>query len=52
MQVFRLYAEDASGLVVGATQAILETGAELRDMHIARPSLEDVFIHLTGRNLR
>ncbi|HEY6409872.1 MAG TPA: ABC transporter ATP-binding protein [Ktedonobacteraceae bacterium] len=52
IQVFRLYAEDAGGLVVGATQAILETGAELRDMHIARPSLEDVFIHLTGRNLR
>ncbi|GAC1663409.1 MAG: ATP-binding cassette domain-containing protein [Ktedonobacteraceae bacterium] len=52
MQNFRLYAEDASGLVVGAAQAILATGAELRDMHIARPSLEDVFIHLTGRNLR
>ncbi len=51
-QVFRVYAEDAGALVVGATQAIIETGAELRDMRIARPSLEDVFIYLTGRNLR
>lgn len=49
---FRLYAEDASTLVVGATQAILATGAELRDLHLARPSLEDVFIYLTGRQLR
>src|SRR5579859_1813528 len=52
VKVFRLYAEDASGLMIGATRAVLETGAELRDLHIARPSLEDVFIYLTGRNLR
>jgi ABC-2 type transport system ATP-binding protein len=52
VQIFRLYAEDASGLVVGATQAITEAGVELHDLHIARPSLEDVFIYLTGRNLR
>jgi ABC-2 type transport system ATP-binding protein len=52
VQIFRLYAEDAGGLVVGATQAITEAGVELRDLHIARPSLEDVFIYLTGRNLR
>jgi hypothetical protein len=25
---------------------------ELHDLHLARPSLEDVFIYLTGRNLR
>src|SRR5437588_3677648 len=52
MQIFRLYAEDAGSLVVNATHAIIDTGAEIRDMHIARPSLEDVFIYLTGRNLR
>lgn len=52
MQTFRLYAEDAGALVVGTSQAVLQTGAELRDLHIARPSLEDVFIYLTGRNLR
>jgi ABC-2 type transport system ATP-binding protein len=49
---FRIYAEDASALVAAANQAVLTTGAELRDLHVKRPSLEDVFIHLTGRNLR
>ncbi len=50
--LFRLYAEDAAALVVQATQATAEANVELRDLHIARPSLEDVFIYLTGRNLR
>ena len=50
--LFRLYAEDAGALVVNATQAVAEAGLELRDLHLARPSLEDVFIYLTGRNLR
>ena len=52
IQVFRLYAEDAGSLVIGATQAVMEAGAGIRDLHISRPSLEDVFIYLTGRNLR
>jgi ABC-2 type transport system ATP-binding protein len=52
IQVIRLYAEDAGSLVIAATQAVMEAGAEIRDLHIARPSLEDVFIYLTGRNLR
>lgn len=50
--VFRLYAEDAGGLIVAATQTIMAARAELYDLHLARPSLEDVFIYLTGRNLR
>jgi ABC-2 type transport system ATP-binding protein len=49
---FRIYAEDASTLVAAANQAVLAAGAELRDLHVKRPSLEDVFIYLTGRNLR
>ncbi len=49
---FRLYAEDASVLVASTNQAILAAGAELRDLHVKHPSLEDVFIYLTGRNLR
>jgi ABC-2 type transport system ATP-binding protein len=52
MNLFRLYAEDAGALVVQATQAVIDADVELRDLHIARPSLEDVFIYLTGRNLR
>lgn len=52
MEVFRLYAEDASSLMSHAIAAVTEAGGELRDLHAARPSLEDVFIYLTGRNLR
>ncbi len=50
--LFRLYSEEAGALAVQATQAVAEANAELRDLHLARPSLEDVFIYLTGRNLR
>jgi ABC-2 type transport system ATP-binding protein len=50
--LFRLYAENAGALVVQATQIVAEADMELRDLHLARPSLEDVFIYLTGRNLR
>jgi ABC-2 type transport system ATP-binding protein len=50
--LFRLYAENAGALVVQATQIVAEADVELRDLHLARPNLEDVFIYLTGRNLR
>lgn len=50
--IFRLYAEDAPALISRAIPVVGEWDAELRDLHLARPSLEDVFIYLTGRNLR
>jgi ABC-2 type transport system ATP-binding protein len=37
------------GPIVGAAQA---AGFELRDVHIAEPSLETLFLHHTGRSLR
>jgi len=51
--LYRVWAggEDASTLLGGAARAVL-AGAELRDLRLARPTLEDVFIHLTGRALR
>ncbi|MBX5457035.1 MAG: ATP-binding cassette domain-containing protein [Thermogemmatispora sp.] len=49
---FRLYGEEAGELAVEAMRIVSASGAELRDLHVARPSLEDVFIFLTGRNLR
>jgi ABC-2 type transport system ATP-binding protein len=49
---FNVHAPDAGGVVAGANEVILNAGARLRDLHIRRPSLEDVFIHLTGRDLR
>jgi ABC-2 type transport system ATP-binding protein len=50
---YRLYAsEDAGALLASAAQAVVQEHAELVDLRFARPSLEDVFIFLTGRNLR
>ncbi|WP_376796721.1 ABC transporter ATP-binding protein [Thermogemmatispora sp.] len=51
-RTFRLYGEEAGELAAEAMRIVSTRGAELRDLHVARPSLEDVFIHLTGRNLR
>jgi len=51
--VFRLYASaDASTLLASAAQAVIQEQGELLDLRFTRPSLEDVFIYLTGRNLR
>lgn len=52
--VYRLYAagEDPGVLLAGAAQAVIREQADLLDLRLARPSLEDVFIHLTGSNLR
>ncbi len=33
-------------------QAILARGVEFRDLHLAKPNLETVFLNLTGRRLR
>jgi ABC-2 type transport system ATP-binding protein len=52
MVTFCLYAEAAGSLVGPSAQAVLASGAEVRDLHVKRPSLEDVFIYLTGRQLR
>jgi ABC-2 type transport system ATP-binding protein len=50
---FRIYAsEDAGALLANATQVVLQEQGELLDLHLARPSLEDVFIYLTGKGLR
>jgi ABC-2 type transport system ATP-binding protein len=50
---FRLYSDaEASTLLASATQAVMQEQAELLDLRFAQPSLEDVFIYLTGRNLR
>ncbi len=49
----RLYCSvDAAGLVAPVVQVLLDHGAAVTDIGVGRPSLEDVFIHLTGRELR
>ncbi len=51
--VLRVYAADGAGGLIGAiAQAAADSGAELTDLKSGEVSLEDVFIHLTGRALR
>ncbi|HWM00916.1 MAG TPA: ABC transporter ATP-binding protein [Actinophytocola sp.] len=50
---FRLYTEQEPAVVLPAVLRVLtDTSCELTDLSIGTPSLEDVFIHLTGRELR
>ncbi len=50
---FRLYANENPGaLLASAAQAVIQAQGELLDLRFAQPSLEDVFIYLTGRKLR
>ena len=49
----RLYTSiDAPAMVAPVARLITDNGGELVDLSIGKPSLEDVFIHLTGRALR
>jgi len=47
---FRLSAEAREGLLLRIVQ--LASGHHLRDISVVEPSLETVFIALTGRELR
>jgi ABC-2 type transport system ATP-binding protein len=49
----RLYLSgDAALLVAPAAAVLAEHGLALQDVKLGAPTLEDVFIHLTGRALR
>lgn len=49
---FRIYSDAAESLIGPAAQAVLGAGAEVRNLSMKQPSLEEVFIFLTGRHLR
>jgi ABC-2 type transport system ATP-binding protein len=49
---YRTQADSADTLIGPVAQAVLSTGAEVRDLSVKQPSLEEVFISLTGRHLR
>jgi ABC-2 type transport system ATP-binding protein len=49
---YRVYADSAKQLVGTAAQSVVSAGAEVRDLSVKQPSLEEVFIFLTGRQLR
>lgn len=50
--VLRLYGEGDPLLIGAVARVVAEAGLEVLDIHRAAVSLEDVFIHLTGRGLR
>jgi ABC-2 type transport system ATP-binding protein len=52
LAVVRLTANRGGDLALEAVQVLWSCGFEARDMQLAEPGLEDVFIHLTGRTLR
>ncbi len=47
-----LYADRGGALIGAIVAAVGESGTELCDVHISEPSLENLFLHHTGRSLR
>jgi ABC-2 type transport system ATP-binding protein len=47
-----LYAERGGPLIPAIAAAAVAAGATIRDVHISEPSLENLFLHHTGRSLR
>jgi ABC-2 type transport system ATP-binding protein len=47
-----LYADRGGSLIGAIVGAVSESATELCDMHISEPSLENLFLHHTGRSLR
>ena len=47
-----VYADRGGSLIPEIASVAASAGAELRDVHISEPSLENLFLHHTGRSLR
>ncbi|MGE5126772.1 MAG: ABC transporter ATP-binding protein [Betaproteobacteria bacterium] len=52
LERLRLFVDPADGLLDRVLHAVRDGGADLHHVNLAQPSLEDVYIHLTGRELR
>ena len=52
LERLRLFVDLGEGLLDRVLAAVREGGADLRHVSLSQPSLEDVYIHLTGRGLR
>jgi ABC-2 type transport system ATP-binding protein len=48
----RVYADQAEGLLANAMHVAANQNVMITDAHVAEPSLENLFLHLTGRSLR
>ena len=47
-----LHSADSRAILPGVVETVNHNGTHLLNMNIVRPSLEDVFINLTGKALR
>jgi ABC-2 type transport system ATP-binding protein len=47
-----VYADRGGSLIPEVATVAAAVGAELSDVHISEPSLENLFLHHTGRSLR
>ena len=52
LERLRLFVDPADGLLDRVLHAVRDGGADLHHVNLAQPSLEDVYIHLTGKELR
>jgi len=48
----RLFVKSRDGLLDDVLHRLRELGADLKHVSLTSPSLEDVYIHLTGKELR
>jgi ABC-2 type transport system ATP-binding protein len=48
----RIYADRVEGLLANAMRLAGERNVMVTDAHVSEPSLENLFLHLTGRSLR
>jgi hypothetical protein len=47
-----IYADRGGSLIAEIASVAAAAGTELSDVHISEPSLENLFLHHTGRSLR
>ncbi len=52
LERLRLFVDPADGLLDRVLLAVREGGGDLHHVSLTQPSLEDVYIHLTGKELR
>jgi ABC-2 type transport system ATP-binding protein len=51
-RTLRVYADVEQGLVPEVVNAVSDAGEELRDLSVSEPTLEAVYLKLTGREYR
>jgi ABC-2 type transport system ATP-binding protein len=52
LERLRLFVDPGNGLLDRVLQSVREVGGDLDHVSLTQPSLEDVYIHLTGKELR